>query len=205
MEKSKLEHFTAWQFRMRFIAGVVFAFTSPVIHIYCIQQVSEDFFKVICFLDEMLSLIIMFGLDKRDKDGNPTLIIKMRMYFYSIIVIGSLMFIIANLSGLFDVRFRFILLATTSGVSNYLWMTMMRDLWNNLMDGTTLTAFDNRSDKYDRLGAFIGAITIIFCHINIEFAIGAQCLCWCLYGFIDWYIYKNCRKEAFNEDKATKE
>ena len=194
-----LKYYQHLNLKLNTIIGAVFAATAPLIHVYMIQHINTDFFKIINFLDEALVFGIIYMLDKKDENGNPKILRKLRLYFIPIIVTGMVAFIFANLLGLLDVRIRFLMLSTINGVVSYLWKTCMNDLWNNLINGTDLTAWINSCNKYDRIGAAVGATLILFMDLGIELALAMQCAVYIYMGYVDYKIYTGLRSQAYNK------
>ena len=197
METKDLTYYQRLNLRANAVMGLVMAATSPIVHVQMIQEVSVDFYKFIAFLNELLVLIIFFYLDKRDEDGSPKIIKKLRLYFLPIVVCGCISFIAANFMGLIDVRVRFIIIASTEGIFGYLWKVSMEDLWNNLIHRTDLTAWINKIGKYDRLGAIVGATAILFITPELEVALGVQCLAYVYMGYCDYRIWKGTKDQAY--------
>lgn len=198
METKDLTYYQRLNLRANAVMGLVMAATSPIVHVQMIQEVSVDFYKFIAFLNELLVLIIFFYLDKRDEDGSPKIIKKLRLYFFPIVVCGCISFIAANFMGLIDVRVRFIIIASTEGIFGYLWKVSMEDLWNNLIHRTDLTAWINKIGKYDRLGAIVGATAILFITPELEVALGVQCLAYVYMGYCDYRIWKGTKDQAYS-------
>lgn len=192
-----LSYYQQLNLRSTLILGLVMAGTSPIIHVYMIQQISTDFYKLVAFINELLLLFVFFVLDKRDDDGNPKVLKRLRVYFVPVVVVGCLVFVAANLTGIFDVRVRFLILCTVDGVVTYLWKIAMNDLWNNLISGTDLTAWINRCEKYDRLGAIVGATIILFVDLWIEVALMAQCIAYIYMGYCDYRIYQGTKNQTY--------
>lgn len=199
MNKEELSYYQRINLRANLIMGLVMAYTGPLTHVYMIQHISTGFFKVVAFLNELLVLLIFFYLDKRDENGNPKILKKLRLYFAPIVVGGCIALIVANTMGLIDVRIRFIVLATIDGMFSYLWKVCMQDLWNNLINGTDLTAWTNKIDKYDRLGAIIGATAVLFMNPDIEVALGIQCIAYLYMGYCDYKIWKHTKGAAYKQ------
>ena len=184
-----------------FIMSFVMATTFPFIHVYMIQHISVDFFKIVTFLNEISIMIILFWLDKKDENNNPKIIRKLRFYFIPVVVGGCIFFIFANISGMIDVRIRFIVIATLDGIFGYLWKICMQDLWNNLIHKTNLTVWTNKISKWNKIGAVAGASIILFINIGIEIALTLQCVAYCYLGYTDYLTYKNLKKQAYSEFK----
>ena len=91
------------------------------------------------------------------------------------------------------------MLSTINGVVSYLWKTCMNDLWNNLINGTDLTAWINSCNKYDRIGAAVGATLILFMDLGIELALAMQCAVYIYMGYVDYKIYTGLRSQAYNK------
>lgn len=188
-----------------FIMAFVMASTSPFVHVYMIQHISVDFYKIVNFLNEISIMAILFWLDRKDENNNPKIIRKLRFYFIPIVIGGCILYITANISGLIDVRIRFIILSTLDGIFGYLWKICMEDLWNNLIHNTDLTAWANKISKWDRIGAAIGATIVLFANIGIEIALTIQCLAYCYLGYTDYISYKNLKNQAYSEFKEKNE
>lgn len=198
-EKKELEYYQWINLKASLVLGFVMALSSPIVHIWMVQQISTDFYKLVAFCNELVILLIFFVLDKRDENGNPRILKKLRIYFVPIIVIGCSVFIVANIFGVLDVRIRFLILCTLDGMVSYLWKVAMNDLWNNLISGTDLTAWVNRIGKYDRLGAIVGATVILFINLHIEIALALQCVAYCYMGYCDYRVYKGTKDRAYKK------
>jgi len=199
--KKELSYYQQLNLKATLILGLVMAASSPLIHVYMIQSISTDFYKLVAFLNELLLLFVFFVLDKRDEDGNPKVLKRLRVCFVPVVVVGCLVFVVANLTGMFDVRIRFLILCTVDGVVTYLWKIAMNDLWNNLISGTDLTAWINKCGKYDRLGAIVGATAIHFVNLSVEIALMAQCIAYIYMGYCDYRIYKGTKHLAYPDSK----
>lgn len=176
------------------IMAMAFASTSPVIHSYMISNISTDFYKVSCFVSELVGVIIYYVLDIRNKDDKPIIIIKMRKHLVCIVVLGVICLMIANASYLIDIRARFILISLTQGILGCIWKNCMCDLWNLSISGTELTIFDIKSSKFDRLGAIIGATAILFIDMDVNTGLVIQILAYITLAICDIYVYIKLKK-----------
>lgn len=192
-----LEQMKKLNIQINFIMGVVMCFTSPVIHVAMIQAVSEDFYKIVMFVEESISIFIFFYIDKRDKDGSPTNLKKIRLYFLPIVILGCTCFVIANIFGMIDVRVRFLILASVEAFFSFLWATIMRDLFNQFIHATDLTAFTNTVGKWDRVGRIIGGALLLCVNLGLEAALIIQTIGYVSMGFVDYKIYTTLRKDAY--------
>lgn len=83
-----LEKMKTLNIQINLVMGIVMSFTSPVIHVAMIQAISADFYKIVMFTSEIISIFIFFYIDKRDKDDSPVNLKKARLYFLPIVVSG---------------------------------------------------------------------------------------------------------------------
>lgn len=192
-----LEKMKTLNIQINFIMGIIMSFTSPVIHVAMIQAISADFYKIVMFTSEIISIFIFFYIDKRDKDDSPVNLKKARLYFLPIVVGGCTCFIVANISGMFDPRVRFLILASVEAFFSFLWATIMKDLFNQLIHSTDLTAFCNKVGKFDRVGRFIGAALILVVNLGLEAALLIQIIGYVSMGVVDYKIYKTLKKDAY--------
>lgn len=183
------------------LMGFIMAFTSPVVHVYMIQSIEESFYKIVMFTSEIISVFIYFYIDKRDENNQPVNLKQMRLQFLPVVICGCLSFVIANIFGMIDVRIRFLLLASLEAFFSFLWATIMKDIFNQFIHKTDLTAFTNQVGKIDRVGRLLGGLLILVVNLGIEAALILQMIGYCAMGIVDYKIYKILRytENAYNE------
>jgi len=178
-----------------FIISLFLTVTNPTIHVYMIQSISTEFYKVIEFLNNFLGLSIFFLIDKKDENGFPVFLYSLRKYFVLIIIIGTSLFVLSNFLGLYDTRIRFVMLAIIEGTSSLIWGTIIGDLFNQVIHNTDLSLYFNKAGKYDKVGSIIGAFLMLIVDLNIEIVLGIQCLIYIYMAYCDIRIYNLLTKE----------
>ena len=191
MGSSKLEFSKKLQIFSCVLSGMVFGGTDPIVHIYMMQSIGDDFYKMITFIQEVVTLFIFVYVDKRDKNGESKALKHVRRYFIPIIVMGEILFIGANALSLIDTRIRFLMLASIQAITMHLWIVGIDDIWNREISGSDLTLWNTKCTKFEMLGSMIGVSLIQFIPIDIEMGLLIQCIGYFLLGVIDYKIYKN--------------
>lgn len=168
------------------VFGFIMALTTPIVQLYFVKLVDSSVYA--------LSGVIATGLAAlvQSVTANERLRLKIRKFFYWILLFDCIAFTIVSFAGIDNVTIRFIGISILSAVSVNLWMTIMRDAINNVLSGAKLTDFQSLSTAsylWCNLGGGILSILLIDC-IPINFAIGAQCVANFICATSDWVAYK---------------
>ena len=166
------------------VGPVVFSFamamTVPVIHIYFIRLISPNVLAISNMLAVSLAAIVNTSITKKKF---------LRWYdehFTFIVVTDILLFVVVSCAGMELAAVRYIGMAIINAVSTTLWMCIMRNSINNVINGEELTIWQSLSNSYAMYASLAGGITILYLGtMDIELAIAIQCVANLVMGLTD--------------------
>lgn len=169
------------------LVNFVYAATSPTVHIYFISLISPQILAVSNLINVGLGAII-----------NSTIISfrdVYRRYFLHIIFIDVTLFWCISVTGIEYPAVRFIGLAILYAISTTLWVMIMKDAVNGILNGVKLTKWQALLESYDLYGAFLGGIIAVFVtNLDVEICIIFQCIANALMGITDYVAYRRIEK-----------
>ena len=158
----------------------LFAFTSPVLHVYFMGRVAP---RVVAWAD-LLSTGLAFLINASVQSDKALALY--RRYFKLIVAVDVVCFGVVSFYSSECIKLRFLGFAVLNAVSGNLWVILMHNAVNNLIKGNALTKWDALSKGVGVAGSFIGALLAIWCsNMAVELCIGLQCLGNCLGGLAD--------------------
>ena len=106
------------------------------------------------------------------------------------------MFFIVSCAGMELAAVRYIGMAIINAVSTTLWMCIMRNSINNVINGEELTIWQSLSKSYELYASLAGGLVILLIgDMHIELAIAIQCLANLFMGLTDLRARKLLIKE----------
>lgn len=187
--QEKIELAKLWNLKANAVIGVGMALTVPVIHVYMIQHISADFYKIVIFLEQILALLSFILLDKKNEKNEPINLIRIRRYFVPIVIVDIFLFFCSNAFYWYP-EIRFILITILDGTSSIIWVLVMQDVFNQVLSGTDLTVFTNKLQKTERIGSVVGVTVLVFVDLSLEMALLLQITAYSYMAIYDIKIYK---------------
>ena len=176
------------------VGPVVFSFamamTVPVIHIYFIRLISPNVLAISNMLAVSLAAIVNTSITKEKF---------LRWYdehFKFIVMSDILLFFSVSCAGIEMAAARYIGMAIVNALSTTLWICVMRNSINNVINGEELTIWQSLSNSYELYASLAGGVVILILGtIDVELAIAIQCLANLFMGLTDL----KARKLLINE------
>ena len=166
------------------VGPVVFSFalamTVPVIQIYFMRLINSE----VLAISNMLSMGIAAVT-------NTTVTKKIFLKWYDkhftlIVITDVIMFFVVSCAGMELAAVRYIGMAIINAVSTTLWMCIMRNSINNVINGEELTIWQSLSKSYELYASLAGGLAILLIgDMHIELAIAIQCLANLFMGLTD--------------------
>ena len=166
------------------VGPVVFSFalamTVPVIQIYFMRLINSE----VLAISNMLSMGIAAVT-------NTTVTKKFFLKWYDkhftlIVITDVIMFFVVSCAGMELAAVRYIGMAIINAVSTTLWMCIMRNSINNVINGEELTIWQTLSNSYAMYASWAGGVTILYLGtMDIELAIAIQCVANLFMGLTD--------------------
>ena len=176
------------------VGPVVFSFalamTVPVIQIYFMRLINSE----VLAISNMLAMGIAAVT-------NTTVTKKFFLKWYDkhftlIVITDVIMFFVVSCAGMELAAVRYIGMAIINAVSTTLWMCIMRNSINNVINGEELTIWQSLSKSYELYASLAGGLVILLIgDMHIELAIAIQCLANLVMGLTDL----KARKLLINE------
>ena len=176
------------------VGPVVFSFamamTVPVIHIYFIRLISPNVLAISNMLAMGIAAIT-------NKTVTKKFFLKWYDKHFTLIVITDvIMFFVVSCAGMELAAVRYIGMAIINAVSTTLWMCIMRNSINNVINGEELTIWQSLSKIYELYASLAGGLAILLIgDMHIELAIAIQCLANLFMGLTDLKARKLLIKE----------
>lgn len=166
------------------IGPVVFSFvvamTTPVIQVHFIKLVDSNILAVANMLSVGIAAITNTSI------ANKKLLECYNRHFVIIVAIDIISFIIVSCIGMELASARFIGMAIIEAISTTLWVCIMRNSVNNVVNGEELTIWQSLSNSYEMYASLLGGFVILMLgSIHIEIAIAIQCLANLFMGLTD--------------------
>lgn len=176
------------------VGPVVFSFalamTVPVIQIYFMRLINSEVLAISNMLAMGIAAITNTTVTKKfflkwyDK------------HFTLIVITDVIMFFVVSCAGMELAAVRYIGMAIINAVSTTLWMCIMRNSINNVINGEELTIWQSLSKSYELYASLAGGLVILLIgDMHIELAIAIQCLANLFMGLTDL----KARKLLINE------
>ena len=181
---SKKEFMNNKQKRWLLIGPAVFSFavamTSPVIQIYFMRLIDST----VLAISNMLAVGIMAVVNTSITKENF-----LRWYdkhFTFIVVTDVLSFIVVSCAGMEMATARFVGMALINAISTTLWVCVMRNSINHVIDGEELTIWQSLSNSYELYASLAGGLIILALGtMDIEIAIAIECTANLFMGLTD--------------------
>lgn len=177
----------------------IYAATFPIISVYFYSLVSPKVLALSNILGTGLSAIVNWTIpQKRMKEIY-------RRNFHWIVLIDIICFCAVSFTGYEYPEVRFIGFSILNAVSTCLWVMIMRNLANRIIeDGDDRTDFDALNRYTELWACFFGAIfALIFTEIPVEYCIAAQCFANTFMGCTDLYSFKMLNKAYELEERSS--
>ena len=166
------------------VGPVVFSFamamTVPVIHIYFIRLISPNVLAISNMLAVSLAAIVNTSITKEKF---------LRWYdehFKFIVMSDILLFFSVSCAGIEMAAARYIGMAIVNALSTTLWICVMRNSINNVINGEELTIWQSLSNSYELYASLAGGVVILILGtIDVELTIAIQCLANLFMGLTD--------------------
>ena len=176
------------------VGPVVFSFalamTVPVIQIYFMRLINSEVLAISNMLAMGIAAVTNTTVTKK---------IFLKWYdkhFTLIVITDVIMFFIVSCAGMELAAVRYIGMAIINAVSTTLWMCIMRNSINNVINGEELTIWQSLSKSYELYASLAGGLVILLIgDMHIELAIAIQCLANLFMGLTDL----KARKLLINE------
>ena len=171
------------------MTAIVFAATSPTIHLYFMQLVSIEVLSIADTLQIALAAIVNSTIPN-DKAKELY-----RRHFYDIVVVDVVCYSAISYGSLLDTTIRFIGLAIVNSVSTVLWCTILKNAINRVLQGDKLTDWNSFSASLTLYGALLGgAIAILNTNMDVQYCLFAQCFISAFMGATDSYAFKRLKR-----------
>lgn len=172
------------QKRWLLIGPVVFSFavamTSPVIQIYFMRLIDSSVLAISNMLAVGLEAIVNTSITKEKF---------LRWYdkhFTLIVVTDVSSFIVVSCAGMEMATARFIGMAIINAISTTLWVCIMRNSINHVINGEELTIWQSLSNSYELYASMAGGLIILVLGtMSIEIAIAIECMANLFMGLTD--------------------
>ena len=172
------------QKRWLLIGPVVFSFavamTSPVIQIYFMKLIDSSVLAISNMLAVGIAAITNTSITKEKF---------LRWYdkhFTFIVVTDVLSFIVVSCAGMEMATARFIGMALINAISTTLWVCIMRNSINHVINGEELTIWQSLSNSYELYASLAGGLIILVLGtMDIEIAIAIECMANLFMGLTD--------------------
>ena len=172
------------QKRWLLIGPVMFSFavamTSPVIQIYFMQLIDSSVLAISNMLAVGLEAIVNTSITKEKF---------LRWYdkhFTFIVVTDVSSFIVVSCASMEMATARFIGMAIINAISTTLWVCIMRNSINHVINGEELTIWQSLSNSYELYASLVGGLIILVLGtMNIEIAIAVECVANLFMGLTD--------------------
>ena len=176
------------------VGPVVFSFalamTVPVIQIYFMRLINSEVLAISNMLAMGIAAVTNTTVTKK---------IFLKWYdkhFTLIVITDVIMFFIVSCAGMELAAVRYIGMAIINAVSTTLWMCIMRNSINNVINGEELTIWQSLSKSYELYASLAGGLVILLIgDMHIELAIAIQCIANLFMGLTDL----KARKLLINE------
>ena len=175
--------------------SLVFATTSPIIHIYFVSNIEPQILAMANLLGTGLAAFVNYTIQFESLKE------LYRKYFFCIVITDVLIFSATSLIGVEYPTLRFFGFSILNSVSTCLWFMVMKNIVNRIIvDGDERTNFDALNQTTCLAASFIGGIfAVIFVNISVEFCVMVQCVANAFMGATDLYSFK-ILKRAYEEE-----
>ena len=182
------------------IMSFTYAATFPIISVYFYSLVSPRVLAISNIIGTGLSAVVNWTIPM---DNMKELY---RKNFIWIVLLDVTVFCIVSFTGYEYPEVRFIGFSILNAVSTCLWVMVMRNLANRIIeDGDDRTDFDALNRCTELWACFFGAIfAVTFTEIPVEYCIAAQCFANLTMGATDLYTFK-ILKRAYETSPNTED
>lgn len=159
----------------------IYAITSPSIHVYFINQIGPQVLAASNMITVGLAAVINSTIpNDRLKD-------LYRRNFYNIVIIDIISFYIVSFLGLEYAVVRFIGFSLMDAISTNLWIIILKNSINRVINGDKLTDWESFSKSFSLYASLIGGFIALISadKLNIESCIIAQCIATTVMGILD--------------------
>ena len=168
----------------------VFAFTTPVIHVYFVSLISSRILAIANLLSVSLAAFVNWSITLQ------TMKEWYRRHFLWIVTIDVLLFSCVSFAGYEYPAVRFLGFAFINAVSTCLWVMVMRNAVNHIIkEGDARTDFDAFNQSTCLTASLVGGIMAIIVELPVEICILLQCLVNMFMGITDLYAFKILSKK----------
>ena len=183
-----------------FILHLVISSTFPTINVYMIKHISTDFFKITVLIESIVSFVIYYIMNKRDSMNNLIILEKIRTHFVKVLIFSNIIYVTANIAGISVPEIRFLILSSFDCIAMCLWDIIMSDLWNNILEKSEITDYNNRQRKYNTGARILGAGFAVLTDFNIVICLVLQSIAFLVLSISDYIVYKGLFNKAYNKE-----
>ena len=185
------------------VGPVIFSFamamTTPVVHIYFMKLIDTSVLAIANMISVGIAAITNTSVTKRGflewYDRHFTLIVATDVSLFAVI----------SFIGMEWATIRFIGMAVINAISTTLWICIMQNAINAVVNGKDLTIWQSLSSSYELYASLAGGVVILVLGtIDVEIAIAIQCIANLIMGLTDLkarklLLLKSDEKEERND------
>lgn len=194
---------TSKQRRWLLVGPAIFSFamamTTPVVHIYFMKLIDTSVLAIANMISVGIAAITNTSVTKRGflewYDRHFTLIVATDVSLFAVI----------SFIGMEWATIRFIGMAVINAISTTLWICIMQNAINAVVNGKDLTMWQSLSSSYELYASLAGGVVILVLGtIDVEIAIAIQCIANLIMGLTDLkarklLLLKSDEKEERND------
>ena len=182
------------QRRWLLVGPVIFSFamamTTPVVHIYFMRLIDASVLAIANMISVGIAAMTNTSVTRKgflewyDK------------HFTLIVVTDVLLFTVISFAGMEWATMRFIGMAIINAISTTLWVCVMQNAINNVIEGKDLTIWQSLANSYEMYASLVGgSVILLIGDMDIEVAIAIQCVANLVMGLTDLRAKKLLIKE----------
>lgn len=181
------------------IFSFAMAMTTPVVHIYFMKLIDTSVLAIANMISVGIAAITNTSVTKRGflewYDRHFTLIVATDVSLFAVI----------SFIGMEWATIRFIGMAVINAISTTLWICIMQNAINAVVNGKDLTIWQSLSSSYELYASLAGGVVILVLGtIDVEIAIAIQCIANLIMGLTDLkarklLLLKSDEKEERND------
>lgn len=181
------------------IFSFAMAMTTPVVHIYFMKLIDTSVLAIANMISVGIAAITNTSVTKRCflewYDRHFTLIVATDVSLFAVI----------SFIGMEWATIRFIGMAVINAISTTLWICIMQNAINAVVNGKDLTIWQSLSSSYELYASLAGGVVILVLGtIDVEIAIAIQCIANLIMGLTDLkarklLLLKSDEKEERND------
>lgn len=177
------------------LVSFIFAVTSPFIQIH--------FFKLVPVKIYTVSQILAVALAAITNGAAANIKVKeiFRRWFTMILLVDSIMFVVISFMGVEFITIRFLGMAILNAVSSNLWIIIMKDSVNQLINGDQLTAWDAVYNSASLIANLAGlVVSLIIPNMSLETGIAIQCIGYCIFAVSDYISFNRMKNQIASKE-----